>query len=192
MIKCNHGCKWHYIIKNKNEFLNNKQLFEQVKKQMTGWLEQNFCWWGGFELQYLNIKPKILIEPLLREKLYIQSEEINIYCFAGEVEFIIKQFINGENIISYYDKHCNSIEPIFNTIEKIIYKNADNNIRQTIALSKSLSKKFDFVRVDWMIYQNKIYFTELTFTPYSGFQTFKNKKINIQFGNLINLKGVNS
>ena len=52
VIKCNHGCKWQYIIKNKNEFLNTKPLFELVKRNITGWLEQDFSFWGGFEMQY--------------------------------------------------------------------------------------------------------------------------------------------
>ena len=46
VMKCNHGCKWQYIIKNKEEFLNTPQLFEHVKKQMTGWLEQEFFTWN--------------------------------------------------------------------------------------------------------------------------------------------------
>ena len=35
--------------------------------------------------------------------------------------------------------------------------------------SKILSKEFKLVRIDWMIYNNKIYFEEMTFTPLSGF-----------------------
>ena len=66
VLKCNHGSKWQYIIKNKNEFLNTKPLFELVKRNMTGYLEQEYWGFGGFELQYKNIKPKILIEPLMR------------------------------------------------------------------------------------------------------------------------------
>ena len=52
VIKTNHGCKWQYIIKDKNEFLKNKRLFEETRKQITGWLEQEYWIWGGFELQY--------------------------------------------------------------------------------------------------------------------------------------------
>ena len=31
IVKCNHGCKWQYIIKNKQEFLNKKDLLIQLK-----------------------------------------------------------------------------------------------------------------------------------------------------------------
>ena len=49
VIKTNHGCKWQYIIKNKNEFLKNKRLFELVKKNMTSWLEQDYSFWAGLK-----------------------------------------------------------------------------------------------------------------------------------------------
>ena len=55
VIKCNHGCKWHYIIKDKKEFLNTKSLFELVKRNITGWLEQEFWVFVGFELQYKGL-----------------------------------------------------------------------------------------------------------------------------------------
>ena len=40
-----------------------------------------------------------------------------------------------------------------------------------------------------MIFQNKIYFEELTFTPYSGFINFIDKKNNYYLGNLLTNKG---
>ena len=46
VIKTNHGCKWQYIIKDKNEFLKNKRLFDIVKKNITGWLEQDYSFVG--------------------------------------------------------------------------------------------------------------------------------------------------
>ncbi len=38
-----------------------------------------------------------------------------------------------------------------------------------------------------MVYEDKIYFNEMTFTPYSGFYQFKNKETNEMLGNLLNL-----
>ena len=66
---------------------------------------------------------------------------------------------------------------IFNFTEQKIIVNADNLINQSFVVSKQLAKDFNFVRVDWIIYQNKLYFEELTFTPYSGFRPLNNKKL---------------
>ena len=187
VIKCNHGCKWQYIIKDKEQFLENKRLFDIVKRNITGWLEQDYGFWGGFEMQYRNIEPKILIEPLMRDNKDKTAEEINVYCFIGEPEYVLKKYGN-EKAVSIYDKNFNLSFDIFNTLEEKIDKPADELIKQTFDLSKKLAKNFIFVRVDWMIYQNKIYFEEMTFTPHSGFHNFTNKK-NIKLGNLVNLEG---
>ena len=53
VMKCSHGCKWQYIIKNKEEYLKNKRLFDITRRQITGWLEQEFWVWEGFEMQYI-------------------------------------------------------------------------------------------------------------------------------------------
>ena len=154
VLKCNHGCKWQYIIKNKEKYLNNELLFKITGKKITGWLEQHYCYFNNFELNYKTITPKILIEPLMRDKINIPSVEIEIYCFNG--------------------------------IPKLILENADDLINQSFDLSIKLTKKFNFVRVDWMIYKNKLYFEELTFIPYSGFHNFINN-YDLKFGQLFNI-----
>ena len=79
VIKCNHGCKWHFIIKNKVEFTNTPKLINIVKEQLTGWLEQSYFVFGMFEFQYKNIQPKIIIEKLLRNSEYT-NEDLEIFC----------------------------------------------------------------------------------------------------------------
>ena len=235
VIKCSHGCKWQYIIKNKEEFLKNKRLFEIVKRNMTGWLRQDYSIWGGFEMQYrvksadrhcgqvdLNLKPalqstaekynqpdchvtqnavvprndkyiepKILIEPLLREEINTPVREIEVYCFNG-----IPKIINDRNadyeftfeIFFVSDK----VQLIPCNKNYIVSEKLKKKLEQVIMLSKELTKDFNFVRVDWMFYNNKPYFQELTFTPYSGFNIFKNKKDDLKLGSLLILdKGEN-
>ena len=186
VIKCNHGCKWHFIIKNKKEYLNTPKLIEITKRQITGWLEQDYSLWGGFELNYRNIKPKILIEPLMRDDVNKLPVRINVFCFNSVPEIIIK--FHDDNFISVWDKNFNLLKNTFCFTEENINSEIDYNIKQSIDFSIELSKDFNFVRVDWMIYQNKLYFEELTFTPYSGFMKFKDRNKALEFGKLIKLK----
>ena len=169
VLKCNHGCKWHYIIKNKQDFLNTPQLFEMVKGQITSWLEQDYSFWGGFEMNYHDIEPKILIEPLMREEINNESEEIQIY-FDEEIKFIIRKYT--KNQITIYDKNLKITDNFLGFEENKILIDPDDLIKQTFDLSKQLIKNTDIklVRIDWMIYKNKPYFEEFTFTPYSGFK----------------------
>ena len=192
VIKCNHGCKWQCIIKNKEEFLQNKRLFELTKQQITGWLEQDYSFWGGFELNYRNIEPKILIEPLMREEINIPLEDIHVYCFKGEPKIIVKFYNTKE--MSIWNENLNSINDIF-VSKNLIIKDINTLTKQMfvllneiLRLSKQLSKDFNFLRCDWVIYQNKLYFEELTFTPYSGFMKFKTQKNGLEIGEMLNLE----
>ena len=185
VIKTNHGCKWHYIIKNKEKFLITKQLFKLVKQNITGYLEQEFWYFAGFEMQYKYIEPKIIIEPLMREDIDIPCEEIQVYCFSGVPKLILR--IQDKNT-TLYDEKLNIIDDILSIGDIKVNKLSNNLIKQTFVCSKQLSKDFEFVRVDWMINKDKLYFEELTFTPYSGFNKYFNKKFNIKLGKFINLE----
>ena len=187
VIKTNHGCKWQYIIKDKEEYLKNKRLFEYTKRKITGWLEQDYSFFNGFELNYQGIEPKIIIEPLLREEIDIPDETIQVYCFNSIPELIIRFEKGTENNTNLYDKEMNVTDDVLSYGDKNIHKLSDDFIKQTFVYSKQLSKDFEFVRVDWMIYKNKLYFEELTFTPYSGFNKNLNQKYNKKFGKLMTL-----
>ena len=185
VIKCNHGSKWQYIIKDKEEFLQNKRLFDIVKRNVTGWLEQEYWCWNGFEMQYKGIEPKILIEPLMKEDVNKFSQEIYFFCFHGEPKYAIKMY--NPKQVSTYDENLKITEDVFDTDEKNLPAEADELLKYTYSLSKRLSKDFKFVRVDWIIYQKKPYFCELTFTPFSGFRKFKKEEYDLKFGNWIEL-----
>ena len=189
VIKCNHGCKWQFIVKKKKELLQNRHLFNNVKRQMTGWLEQEFWAFEGFELQYSGLKHKIIIEPYMKEEN--QSIEISVYCFNSLPKIIAyAKCNNDEKELYYFDENFNNIDIIFSLEGKNYVKKGEigeisNIVKQAIDLSKILSQDFKFVRVDFMVYQNKLYFLELTFTPFSGF-TQLNEKWNKKMGEFFN------
>ena len=184
VIKCNHGCKWHFIIKNKKEYIENNQLVDMTKEQINGWLKQEYWCWSGFEMQYKGIKPKILIEPLLRENLNTDIVKINVYCFENAPKIYIKFF--DKHKMSIWDEMLNPIDNIFNFTEENIKTEIENNVFNKLTdLSIKLSKEFSFVRIDWMLFQNKLYFEEMTFTPYSGLNKLS-KKTDFMLGNFLN------
>ncbi len=189
ILKCNHGCKWHCIIKNKNNFLKNEKLFNFTKQQINGWLSETFFGWSDFETQYKNIKPQLMIEPYFTEEI----KQLQIWCFNGKPQIIQKIWTN-DNItsnVSTFDENYNFINLNF-TRSKLINSEVEENIRKAVELSKILSKEFKFVRIDWMTTNNKLYFEEMTFTPFSGFIIFDDKyqDWNYKLGKMLNLKGI--
>ncbi len=196
VIKCNHGCKWHFTIKNKIEFLNNKSLYALSEKYMSNWLKQTFFGWSDFETQYKNIPPEILIEPFLSENINEQPLEIEVWCFNGKAKIIQKyknhkDDKNRHRIVSSFDENFNRYDVKFLQTNEIIPSNPDEQLILAKKLSEILADNFKFVRVDWIINNNKLYFSEMTFTPYSGYIFFpeNNDKFQREIGNMLNLKG---
>lgn len=187
VIKCNHGCKWHYIIGNKNDFLQNKRLVETAKRRMTGWLEQEFWPWEGFEMNYQGIKPMLFIEPFMKEERLIE-----IYCFNGESKIIADIRLKDGIKICIYNENFTVSDLVLKDEDKkyITALEADSIVKEAKNLSNILAannnEPFKFVRVDWMVYNNKLHFEEMTFTPYSGFTNF-GKKWNLKMGEWIKL-----
>ena len=190
VIKTNHGCKWQYIIKNKEEYLKNKRLFDITRKQMTGWLEQDYSFWNGFEMNYHGIEPKILIECLMLNNSNKNNEAIQVYCFYGIPKLILRIEEGTNNKTTLYNEKLNIIDDVLSTGDEKVNKPPDKLINQSFDLSKKLCKDFNFVRVDWMVFKNSLYFEELTFTPYSGYCNFTNQ-INKKFSHFINRKAAN-
>ena len=194
IIKCNHGCKWHFIVKNKQQYLKNTLFFKVTKRQIDGWISQSFFGWSIFETQYKNIVPKIIIEPLLRVNVNEECEETDVYCFNSEPEIInchCRDIETGIRKAVTFDKNFNSLDLKFLNEDVNIEKPINEHIKKAVELSRVLAKDFKLVRVDWMIYKDKLYFEEMTFTPYSGFVVFSQnyEKWNKKLGEMLNLKG---
>lgn len=187
IIKANHGCKWHYKIKDKEEFLKNEKLYNYIKLRFDGWMNQTFFPWGGFELQYKKIEPCIMIEPLLTEEKDSFPVEFEIYCFNGKPK--IFQEINYSLPVKccVYDENYNECEISFNSSYIKYFIPAKDLLKKAVELSAILAEEFKLVRVDWILYKNQIYFNEMTFTPFSGFFQFKKKAWNKKLGRMLKL-----
>lgn len=187
IIKANHGCKWHFKIKNKEKFLKDQQLYNQVKAQFNGWMNQTFFPWAGFEMQYKGIIPKLLIEPLLLDAENQFPVEYEVYCFNGKAEIFQKIQYKIPAQCCVYNSDYSISEIRFNPYYTIAEEAPDEYLKHAAALSTKLSEDFKLVRVDWLKYRDNIYFNEMTFTPYSGFFIFENPKWNEKLGKLLKL-----
>lgn len=146
----------------RNVSIYNKKLFKDDKKQMVidyflDMQNNNYAFASGFELQYKNIKPKLIVE-----RLYPFVTEYQVLCSKGKPIFL--QYVDVPRDIKNY---VIRIKDDYSEYTEVKNKEI---IPQVIELSKKLSEEFKLVRVDFMLVNNKyLFFQELTFTPYSGF-----------------------
>ena len=185
IIKTNHGCKWMYKIMNKDRFIKGKELYTFIKNRFDGWMNQTFFPWAGFEMQYKNIEPKLIIEPILTDENKACPTEYEIYCFNGNPKIIQEiEYCMPAAKISVYDENYKRSEILLNPEYVEVLKDVEENLKTAVKLSKILCKDFKLVRVDWILYNNHIYFNEMTFTPFSGFFQIDDK-MNLKLGNML-------
>ena len=82
VLKANHGCHWNIVVKNKKEF--NK---DDAKEKMNKWLNTNYAFIYGLELQYKEIKPRIIAEKYL-ENYHGDIYDYRIWCLNGHPVYI--------------------------------------------------------------------------------------------------------
>lgn len=182
VLKANHGCHWNVIVKDK------KSLdLQETKKKFDKWMNTNYAFVYGLELQYMNIRPKIIAEAYLENN----DQGLNDYkvlCFNGKAESIlfISERENGAKK-AFFDLDWNRL-PIwsdFPGIEKEVEK--PKNLELIIELAEKLSKGFPQVRVDFYVLNDgSIKFGEMTFTWSSGIHKWGSEQ-DIIYGNMVNL-----
>ena len=185
VIKCNHGCGYNIIVKDKANFDQAK-----AREKINKWMNENFAFRAGFELQYKNIPHKIIIEKYIENKIAQDLYDYKFWCFNGKVKYI--QFISERNKsglrMAFYDRDWNKQSFFYShpLDEKVIEK--PNNLNIMISLAEKLSKGFSHVRVDfYRLDDGTILFGEMTFTSASGIGRWNTKKIDMELGKLIKL-----
>ena len=160
VIKCTHGCAYNLIVKNKNE-LNVKN----ARKQIMKWQNETY----GLvttELHYTKIKPKIIIEKYLCDKMGHMPIDYKFYCFNGKVECILVCSERDDKLrLSYYDRKWNRLPYEKQSWSSAIDIKKPKKLSLMIKYAEKLSCDFPFVRVDLYNKDGEVIFGELTFTP---------------------------
>ena len=182
VLKCNHGCAYNIIVKDKSKF--NKK---EARKKINKWMKENFAYKTGLELHYADIPRKIIAEEYIEDS----NKELNDYkimCFNGKPQYIwIDQGRFSNRTENIYNKKW-ELQPFLLT-----YPNSKEqvpppkNLDKMFKFAKILSEGFSFVRVDFYNIDGKIYFGEMTFTSASGTEKFIPSEYNRILGDMLEL-----
>lgn len=181
VIKCNHGSGWNLIVEDKT-----KIDVEQIKEKINKWMGMNYAYEFGFELQYRDIKPKVLVEE------YLENQENDLFdykfwCFNGKVEFIM--FLSNRKkglLMDNYSKEWDLLPFTYDYPNSNKDNKKPNNLNIMIEIAEKLAEGFNFVRVDlYRLNDGQIKFGELTFTPASGVCKWSDNDIDYQLGKKI-------
>ena len=164
VMKCTHACAFNYICYDKTK-INKEELGKKFKK----WLKTNYGK-KTVELHYAKIKPQIIIEKLMLENNHLPIE-YKIHVFNGVAKNMY--VVTSRGIDIRYNNYYIDWTPFdgsqFNGWKKTDYPlTKPNNWDEMVKMAEKLASKFPFVRVDLYSIDNKVYFSEMTFTPAKG------------------------
>lgn len=183
VLKCNHGAGYNIICPDKD-----KLDIEDAKKKLNTWINEDFGKVSA-EPHYSKIDRKIICEKYLADDI----RDYKFYCFNGKPQFFYVSETPEGSFHNMKSKFFN-IDGSYAKFKRTDHEELDkdnlvpNNLNEMLEIAKKLCSEFKFVRVDLFSVNNKVYFSELTFSPCSGFMPFEPEEIDKKYGNLINLE----
>ncbi|EEV8850783.1 hypothetical protein DVI68_02900 [Escherichia coli] len=153
------------------EFIPETYSLSELKNTFGKWLNLDYTSESN-EKHYSRIPRKILIEEsLCKEGKPPVDYKFHTFKQAdGSFRFVL-QLVNGRF-------HNESRGYYLEDLNKCIWSHGEGfhsipqehikPLKKAMELSSILCEDFNYVRVDWYIYDNKLYFGELTFTPGAG------------------------
>jgi hypothetical protein len=163
VLKATHGCGWNMMV--------DKRTFDRAaaKRKFDRWLNTNYAFVFGLELQYKNLQPRIIAEAYLENSkgdLY----DYKIWCFSGRAEYIM--FLAERSLrlkMAFYDRQWNLLPVVYLPTRYDCSAAKPDNLEEMIDIAEILSKEFAHVRVDlFRLNDGTIKFGEMTFTSASG------------------------
>lgn len=169
VIKSNHGSNMVQVVPAiEPSSPEEKRIIEKCEE----WMQTDYSRFYN-ERHYRSIVPRILVEKFVGE-LGWPPAECKVHCFNdGRGAFTsMVQLISGrfrKKSMAFYLGGLNEHHRV-RTIGDAPPSIAEfcSLIGEAIERSRVLSKEFNYVRVDWLMPQDSLYFSELTFTPGAG------------------------
>ncbi|NER13990.1 glycosyltransferase [Leptobacterium flavescens] len=186
VIKANHGSRFNLIVRDKSQF-----TFEEVKKLTDRWLRNKY-YLIGMELHYRHIKPKLIVEKLLLDSEGKVPKDYKLHHFKNNGDPKLFIGVHTDRFENYeyncYDEDWNVQQNPW-VGEKDIYENSvikqrPKELDLLKELCGKLASRFKYVRVDFYIVDDRIYFGEMTFTPNGGAMKLKREEVDRCLGGL--------
>lgn len=184
VLKCTHDSGSVVICRDKDTF-----DYKKAKIRITRGLKSDLFWFGR-EWPYKNLTRKVIAEQFMKSGAGSLTD-FKVHCFNGEPKLILvckDRFTQTGLTEDFFDSQWKHLDikrsTHLNTNDKI---SKPEELQEMLALAKKLSENIPFLRVDFYIVEHKIYFSELTFFPASGFERFVPEQWDKLLGSWIDL-----
>jgi len=179
VIKCSHDSGSVTIVNDKNNI-----DYKKLANDYNFYMKRNLAF-EEFEMHYLDIKPRIIIEKYMGNAL----RDYKFLCFGGKPYFVWVDFDRFDNHKrNVYDMNWNlqrwNQRDYGNYEKEVLPPTCFEEMKRIVDV---LAKDFDHVRVDLYDIDGKVYFGEMTFTNGSGLEPITPSEYDLKLGELWNL-----
>lgn len=185
VLKCNHD-NGVIICRDKS-----KLDIEKTKKELALHMKRNY-YRKLREWPYKNVPKKIICEKFMSNNNGKDCIEYKLFCFSGVVQYILVVANRTSNKPTTMDTYTAKWEhtDLINGDTPLagdIFEKPDF-FDEICEVAKKLSKNMPFLRVDFNIWNNNIYFGELTISDSGGFENYKPQNWDYHLGELLELQ----
>lgn len=170
VLKCNHNSGLGMCICKDKKGLDIPKVRDDLRKGM----KQDY-YLTGREWPYKDVPRKIIAEQFMKSDAGGLTD-YKIHCFNGQPKLVLvckDRFLDTgltEDFFTPEWEHLDMCRPTHHNACSPIEK--PEELAEMLRLAKVLSEGIPFLRVDFYIVEHKVYFSELTFFPASGFEEF--------------------
>lgn len=145
------------------------------------------------EYPYKNVPSRFIAEEYLEDESGFELKDYKFFCFNGEVKFLFVATGRQQNDtrFDFYDTNFHHLPVLNGHPNAEIWPVKPTNFEEMIEVAGKLSKGIPHVRVDLYNINGRIYFGELTFFHWSGFQPFVPGNWDYIFGSYLDLPKLN-
>lgn len=185
VLKPNHA--GGVIVCRDKALINSDEIVRELRKmQKFNYFLPNREW------PYKNVKRRIICEEYMGENLI----DYKTYCFNGKLHYTFvwknKSRKDGRKPEAVF---CGAYDREWVKSDIAIdYPSSNETVErpscfsELVKIAEAMSYGIPFVRVDCYIVNESVYVGEMTFFPWSGYMKFKDKKWDIELGNLLSLE----
>jgi len=179
VLKCNHGCGYNIICKDKSK-LNEAE----TKKILHKWIHEDFSKFNA-EPHYAKIDRRIICEKFLEGDVI----NYNIYVFNGKAAFfsVAGGLGDGEGEYLTYYNPDGTVAEFKNRSYPAKETKLSELLPQMIEMAEYLAKDFPMVRVDLFDIGGKIILSEMTFTPGGALIPFSSVEADRMLGDKLDI-----
>ena len=177
VLKATHGSGWNVIVKDKTSF-------DVVRdcKQLKSALSQNY-YHKSREKNYKDIPPRILCEEYVATRSTKGLIDFKVYCFYGKAKFF--EITYTENGMQHQTLFYLDFSPVGmenGHAEADVSQGIREYKDRILGLAETLAAEFEFVRADFYIADDRIYFSELTFHSGGGIRPIRPRAVDEAMG----------